>query len=375
MGPQVASQVVRPLLELRGITKSFGRIDVIDNVSLNVDRGEIITLLGPSGSGKSTILRIIGGFTPPSKGRLLLDGEDITNSPINRRPFNTVFQDYALFPHLTVRNNVGYGLRVRGTARNVADEQIGECLKLVRLEGLQDRYPSQLSGGQRQRVALARAIICNPRLILLDEPLGALDVELRKQMQSLLLDIHREIRTTFILVTHDQEEAIGMADRVCVINHGCILQTGTPKDLYYQPTSQFVARFFGENNLWRGKLGPTGKDFRYIETALCPVHCPVDNQGAAANCSDGEWALVVVRPEEVAVQPVGAKLGPRRDGFEGTVVSISFSGAYTTVRIAGADDREFIQARILSRSAGLSFDAGDSVVASWERSACRLVPL
>ena len=201
----------RILLELKSISKSFGPTAVLEGIELAVRDGEFITILGPSGSGKTTILRMIGGFTQPSGGEILLEGRDITGLPINRRPFNTVFQDYALFPHMTVAGNVGYGLMVRGKPRREIARKVSEALDLVQLGPLANRYPSQLSGGQRQRVALARAIICEPRLILLDEPLAALDIELRKQMQLFLKDIQREIRTTFLFVTHDQEEAIAIA--------------------------------------------------------------------------------------------------------------------------------------------------------------------
>ncbi|HYV86939.1 MAG TPA: ATP-binding cassette domain-containing protein, partial [Candidatus Polarisedimenticolia bacterium] len=201
----------RILLELKSISKSFGPTAVLEGIELAVRDGEFITILGPSGSGKTTILRMIGGFTQPSGGEILLEGRDITGLPINRRPFNTVFQDYALFPHMTVAGNVSYGLIVRGRPRREIARKVSEALDLVQLGPLADRYPAQLSGGQRQRVALARAIICEPRLILLDEPLAALDVELRKQMQLFLKDIQREIRTTFLFVTHDQEEAIAIA--------------------------------------------------------------------------------------------------------------------------------------------------------------------
>ena len=235
----------RILLELKGVSKSFGATRVLEGIDLAVEDGEFITILGPSGSGKTTILRMIGGFTTPSAGEILLDGKDISPLPINRRPFNTVFQDYALFPHMTVADNIGYGLQIRGTARQEIRRRVADALSLVHLDELAARYPAQLSGGQKQRVALARAIICQPRLILLDEPLAALDVELRRHMQLFLKNIQREIKTTFLFVTHDQEEAISMADRICVMNDGRIQQLGSPLDVYYRPRTEFVARFFG----------------------------------------------------------------------------------------------------------------------------------
>src|SRR5690242_18121281 len=263
------------LLELKGVSKAFGATRVLEHIDLAVEDGEFITILGPSGSGKTTILRMIGGFTQPDQGEILLDGKDIAKEPINRRPFNTVFQDYALFPHMDVAANVGYGLMVRRVARQEVARRVRQALDLVQLGPLAARYPGQLSGGQRQRVALARAIICEPRLILLDEPLAALDVELRKQMQLFLKDIQREIRTTFLFVTHDQEEAIAIADRICVMNFGRILQLGTPHEVYYRPRAEFVARFFGDNNLIEGKLGEGDGQRRRIETAIGTLLCAV----------------------------------------------------------------------------------------------------
>src|SRR6185369_4101021 len=228
----------------------------------------------------------------------LLDGRDIARDPINRRPFNTVFQDYALFPHMTVAGNVGYGLKVRGTAGATIKQRVGEVLDLVQLGSFAARYPAQLSGGQRQRVALARAIICQPRLILLDEPLAALDVELRKQMQEFLKGIHREIKTTFLFVTHDQEEAIAMADRICVMNYGKILQLGTPTDVYYKPHSEFVARFFGDNNLIEGVLSDGGANRGIVDTPIGPLPCMAD--GAVTGAKGGR-AFAVIRPEAIRV--------------------------------------------------------------------------
>src|SRR5262249_17622368 len=244
----------RTLLELRAIDKFYGDVQVLRNIDLAIDDGEFITVLGPSGSGKTTVLRLIGGFTEPTRGSIILEGADTAKVPSTKRPFNTVFQDYALFPHMTVEENVGYGLRVRRVDKPEIRLRVAEALGLVALDKLARRYPAQLSGGQKQRVALARAIICEPRLILLDEPLGALDAELRRQMQLFLKRLQKEISTTFLFVTHDQEEAITIADRVCVMNHGVIVQTGSPKEVYYRPLTEYVARFFGDNNLIEGRL-------------------------------------------------------------------------------------------------------------------------
>ncbi len=236
-------------LELRDVSKRYAGIEVLHPTSLDVANGEFLTLLGPSGSGKTTVLRLIGGFSQVSGGSILFDGADITALAANRRPFNTVFQDYALFPHMTVIENVGYGPLVQRRTDAAARRLIDETIEIVGLAELRGRYPEQLSGGQKQRVALARTIVCEPKVILLDEPLAALDASLRRQMQVFLKQIQRRIRTTFIFVTHDQDEAITMADRIVVMNAGRIEQIGTPEDVYDRPNSKFVARFIGASNV------------------------------------------------------------------------------------------------------------------------------
>lgn len=360
------------LLELKSVSKSFGRTQVLANVDLAVRDGEFITILGPSGSGKTTILRMIGGFTEPSSGAIELDGQDITAVPINRRPFNTVFQDYALFPHMTVADNVGYGLMVRGVARAEVKARVGQALELVQLGQLAARYPAQLSGGQRQRVALARAIICQPRLILLDEPLAALDVELRKQMQLFLKDIQREIKTTFLFVTHDQEEAIAMADRICVMNFGRIQQLGSPHEVYYRPGTEFVARFFGDNNLVEGRLGAVEGGYRRIETGLGVLLCAVAGQAEIAGAPNGQRAFAVFRPEAVSLEAVNG--GPA-NRIGGTVASVSFGGAATVavVELPAGGGVQQVRIKMPSRVDGARIGAADRVTLNWSADACRLV--
>jgi len=358
------------LLELRSVSKSYGATAVLDRIDLRILDGEFITLLGPSGSGKTTILRLIGGFTAPSSGEILLDGRDVARVPINKRPFNTVFQDYALFPHLTVAGNVGYGLAVRGVKRAKISIRVRDALDLVQLGALGERYPAQLSGGQRQRVALARAIICQPRLILLDEPLAALDVELRRQMQSFLKSIQAEIKTTFLFVTHDQEEAIAMADRICVMNDGRIQQVGAPRDVYYRPKSEFVARFFGDNNLVPGRLGPPNQAMRRIETALGPILCSVEGQPDMAALPEGSPALAACRPEAVAMGGAGGTL------VSATIAEVSFGGASTMASCtAHADPSIQLRARLPSRAEETRLCKGLDVTLSLPTDACRLVPL
>jgi putative spermidine/putrescine transport system ATP-binding protein len=232
-----------------GIRKTYGEVVAVADVDLTVGDGEFFTLLGPSGSGKTTTLRIIAGFERPDTGRVTLGGADITQQPPYARDVNTVFQDYALFPHMTVADNVGYGLKVKGVPRRERAMQVAEVLKMVRLDGYGDRKPVQLSGGQRQRVALARSIVNQPKVLLLDEPLGALDLKLRQEMQVFLKALQRDLGMTFIYVTHDQEEALTMSDHVAVFNEGRIEQVGSPSDVYARPATEFVAGFVGTSNI------------------------------------------------------------------------------------------------------------------------------
>jgi putative spermidine/putrescine transport system ATP-binding protein len=240
-------------VSLDGIRKTYGDVVAVDSVDLTVADGEFFTLLGPSGSGKTTTLRVIAGFEQPDAGRVTLGGADITRQPPYARDVNTVFQDYALFPHMTVAENVAYGLKVKGVPRRERAAQVAEVLKMVRLDGYGDRKPVQLSGGQRQRVALARSIVNQPKVLLLDEPLGALDLKLRQEMQVFLKALQRDLGMTFIYVTHDQEEALTMSDHVAVFNEGRIEQVGSPIDVYARPTTEFVAGFVGTSNILERK--------------------------------------------------------------------------------------------------------------------------
>ena len=236
------------MIEIRGLTKSFGQVHAVNGVVLDIFEGEFITLLGPSGSGKTTVLRMIAGFEKPDSGQIFLRGKDVSTLPPYERDVNTVFQDYALFPHMDVISNIEYGLRVKGVDKSDRHQRAMQALLQVRLEGYESRRPAQLSGGQRQRVALARALVNRPSVLLLDEPLGALDLKLREQMQIELKELQRAVGITFIFVTHDQEEALTMSDRIAVFNHGHIEQLGTPREIYDNPQSSFVSEFVGQTN-------------------------------------------------------------------------------------------------------------------------------
>ncbi|NTW38492.1 MAG: ABC transporter ATP-binding protein [Cellulomonadaceae bacterium] len=289
-------------VRLRGVRKQFGDVVAVDGVDLDVYDGEFITLLGPSGSGKTTVLRMIAGFEAPTEGTVELGGVDVTRRAPFERDVNTVFQDYALFPHMTVLDNVAYGLRVKRVGRRERLARATEALASVRLEGYGGRKPAQLSGGQRQRVALARALVNRPKVLLLDEPLGALDLKLREQMQVELKAIQRQVGITFLFVTHDQEEALTMSDRIAVFSGGRIEQVGSPAEVYERPATGFVAGFVGTSNLLEG------------DVAQRVVGRP------------GTWS---VRPEKIRIQPSGTAPGPGEHGAPGTVREVVYVGSAT----------------------------------------------
>ncbi len=335
--PDAASGV-----ELRSLTKVFGTTTAVDGIDLDIADGEFFAMLGPSGSGKTTVLRMIAGFETPTSGTVRLGGVDVTNQPANRRDVSTVFQDYALFPHMSVAENVAYGLKVRGVGKTERTRRVGEALDMVRLGDRGERRPSELSGGQRQRVALARALVTRPRVLLLDEPLGALDLKLREQMQVELKTIQREVGITFLFVTHDQDEALTLCDRLAVFNAGRIEQIGAPDDVYEHPASQFVAGFVGSSNVI---------------------------SGAAAREITGRDGTFSVRPEKVSVHPLGAVIpdGPR---LETVVSEVVYAGPIT--RIVATRDDLTVSSVVLNSTAGLSDVArGDHVVLTWPESAQR----
>jgi len=276
-------------VRVEGARKTYGDVIAVDDVDVTVGDGEFFTLLGPSGSGKTTTLRIIAGFEQPDRGRVLLGGQDITRQPPYARDVNTVFQDYALFPHMTVGENVGYGLKVKGISRRERTAQVAEVLKMVRLDSYADRKPVQLSGGQRQRVALARSIVNRPKVLLLDEPLGALDLKLRQEMQVFLKALQQDLGMTFLYVTHDQEEALTMSDHVAVFNEGKIEQVGSPREIYERPSTEFVAGFVGTSNI----LEREGRRF-----SVRPERIELDGDGEPATVADvvfvGAFTRVIV---------------------------------------------------------------------------------
>ena len=290
------------LLTLRGLRKSYDTQEALNGLDLDVFEGEFLTLLGPSGCGKTTTLRIIAGLETPTEGAVLLNGEDITRLPPEKRQVNTVFQNYALFPHMNVEKNIGYGLRMRGAAKQEIKQAVDRMLELVQLEGYGRRSPSQLSGGQRQRVAIARSLVLSPRILLLDEPLGALDLQLRRQMQQELKKMQQSLGITFIYITHDQEEALGMSDRVALMRLGRFVQLGTPEELYERPQTAFAASFIGETNLLRGTAAAVKDDGVLMDIGGINVPCDTDLW-----VSPGEDLCLSIRAERLYMSPVPTK--------------------------------------------------------------------
>ncbi len=309
------------ILELQGISKSFDGKKVIENLDLAIGKNEFITLLGPSGCGKSTTLRIIGGFEKPDTGRVIFNGTDITDYAPEKRNVNTVFQKYSLFPHMNVAENIAFGLKLKKKSRKYIEDKIKYALKLVNLDGYEKRDPMSLSGGQQQRIAIARAIVNEPDLLLLDEPLGALDLKLRLDMQRELITIKKEVGITFIYVTHDQEEALTMSDKIVVMNKGIIQQMGTSKSIYDEPQNAFVADFIGASNIVDGIM----LSDRNVEIHGKKVVC-VD-EGFGKN----EPVDVVIRPEDLEI------LSSERGYFTGRVISVLYKGAYYEIKVQAGD--------------------------------------
>lgn len=345
----VASKATPSAVSLRGLNKSFGDVSAVVSLDLEISQGEFFSMLGPSGSGKTTVLRIIAGFETATSGQVLLEGSDVTELAPFDRDVNTVFQDYALFPHMSIQLNVEYGLRARKIPKPERARLASEAIESVKLTHLADRLPHQLSGGQRQRIALARALVLRPRVLLLDEPLGALDKQLREEMQVELKRIQREAGITFIFVTHDQEEAMRMSDRIAVFNQGKIEQIGTPREVYESPSSTFVASFLGVSNLISG---PKAKELF------------------------GSEQMVNVRPERIKLLKQSSEVSAGEIGVGATIVDVAYTGANTLYVLESEAGLRLIATRLNEELPGqdLDLEAGDKVLATFRKEDVAKIP-
>jgi len=359
-------------LELVAVSKTFGAVLAVDDVSLTVASGEFLTLLGPSGSGKTTTLMMIAGFESATAGEILLGGRRLTHVPSYRRNLGMVFQHYALFPHMTVYDNLAFPLRTRGVTRAETDRRVEEALARVRLPGYGARFPAQLSGGQQQRVALARALVYGPPVLLMDEPLGALDKKLREQMQLEIKHIQRELRLTVIYVTHDQEEALTMSDRVAVMQGGRIEQVGGPAELYDRPVSRFVADFLGESNFLEAVAVAAEGGERW----RCRAAGGLEFSGIAASPLEaGRPVTAAIRPEKlVQAEDAGAAaLGAGANGCKGLVEEVIYVGDATRYRVGlGADG--VVTAKVTNRAGARPADAGSAIALAWSPEDTRIFP-
>lgn len=353
-------------LRLEGITKRFGQMTAVDSIDLVVRPGKLTALLGPSGCGKSTTLRMVAGFEAPDAGRVLLDGRDVVSVPPSKRNLGMVFQDYSLFPHMTVMGNVSFGLRMAERPRSEIEQRVKDVLGLVKLDGLEDRYPNQLSGGQQQRTALARSLVMRPSILLLDEPLGALDKNLREIMQFELRRIQQELGITTVLVTHDQEEALTLADEIVVMNKGRILQIGSPHEVYEFPTTQFVSEFLGTAN---------ALDVQVVE-ALADGRCRAKLDSAECDCrieirksSDSQKFKIGIRPEKMSISR--EKPENHLNYIPGIIDGLVFRGIYIaySIIITDYDGKIFVYEQSISRNKDMKFSSGERVWISWDAEA------
>lgn len=350
------------LLQLENIKKSFDEVDVLEGISLSIKRGEFITLLGSSGCGKTTTLRIIAGLERPDSGRVLLEGKDVTELEPNQRDVNTVFQNYALFPHMTVAENIGYGLKLKKVPKPEIKERVKDVLEMVQLAGFEKRKPSELSGGQKQRVAIARAIVNNPKILLLDEPLGALDLQLRRTMQHELKNLQKSLGITFIYITHDQEEAINMSDRIVVMNKGVFEQIGCSDEVYNHPRTSYVATFVGSANIIQGTVERMAGDKVLVDT--CGGKALIDADGN--EFAEGTPVTMAVRSENIEIdENCGC-------GLHATVTEKTFSGGLLRMVLKLKDGKEIISSRY---GIDANAEVGQDICFRWESSHAVFVDL
>ena len=357
-----ADPSAKPQIVIEGINKKFGAFTAVDTVNLRIFKGEMFALVGASGCGKTTLLRMLAGFATPSSGRILIDDVDMTTVPPYERPVNMMFQSYALFPHMSVTDNIGYGLRRMKLDDSVKRKRVEEALEMVQLAPLAKRKPHQLSGGQRQRVALARALIRRPKVLLLDEPLSALDKKLREQTQFELMNIQSQVGITFVFVTHDQDEAMALSTRIAVMNRGQVVQVGTPSEIYEFPQDRFVADFIGTTNLFEGTVSGTQPGYFIVRSPEAGCDIIVDE---LARFGSGQRVWVALRPEKIRLskQPLG---GDRVNQIKGTVWELGYLGNRSTYRIKTETGKMVtVFAQNDRRSSEWSIDWSDEVYLSW----------
>ncbi len=355
-----------PQIAIEGLTKTYGNVTAVDNVSLRIFKGEMFALVGASGCGKTTLLRMLAGFAHPTGGRLLIEGIDMTGVPPHERPVNMMFQSYALFPHMTVEENVGYGLRLLPLEKAVKAKRVDEALEMVQMGQLRKRKPHQLSGGQRQRVALARALIRRPKVLLLDEPLSALDKKLREKTQFELMNIQYQVGITFVFVTHDQDEAMALSTRIAVMNRGQAVQVGTPSEIYEFPQSRFVADFVGTTNLFEGVVEGTDDGVVRVRCAETGCDLFVDDPGHVAM---GQQIWISLRPEKIrlAKQPLA---GQRANQLKGSVLELGYLGNRSIYRIKTESGKIVtVFAQNEQRTSEWAIDWSDEVYLNWTANA------
>ena len=363
-------------LELENVTKRFGQVTAVDDITLAVEQGEFLTLLGPSGCGKTTILRMIAGFEIPTSGNILLDGDDITNRPASKRPMGMVFQSYALFPHMSAAQNIAFGLTIKHAAKDAIQRRVAELLELVGLGDKGRSYPHQLSGGQQQRIALARALAVEPKVLLLDEPLSALDAKVRVSLRNEIRRIQQQLKMTAIYVTHDQEEALAISDRIAVMARGHIEQLGQPEEIYSNPQSVFAATFVGNSNQFRGVLTSASE-------GLCQVSSYTLHVPPQTDMRNGESIMVVVRPEEMTIAGTGEAPAPGIDAsmngagtsnqIAGVIELRTFLGPFTRFHVRTGEE-SVLTADVPSQQAR-GYAVAQHVTLSFPASACQVLPL
>ena len=360
-----------PFIQIKNLSKNFDGTPAVANIDLNIYQGELFTILGGSGCGKSTLLRMLAGFETPSEGQIIIDGKDMSGIPAYDRPVNMMFQSYAVFPHMTVAQNISYGLKKDGIEKSQIKHQVNEMLELVQLSALGKRKPHQLSGGQRQRVALARALIKKPKVLLLDEPLAALDKKLREQTQFELMNLQYELGITFVVVTHDQEEAMTLSSRVAVMNEGRFIQIGTPSQVYESPNNKFVADFFGTINFFNATVQNANQDSKVLCATLEKTGTKLDAK-FDGNIHPGDQITIAVRPEKISItknNPEGENLTVTK----GVVEDLAYYGNRSIYRIRSQSGRIIqVSAQNFARSEQLALECDDEVYLSWN-SSCNVV--